>query len=57
MEIDFTYAIQILCDLAAILLECRRNGRVDLQELSDGALEKDKVCVSLVSTEEENQIC
>ena len=56
MEIDFKYAIQILCDLAAILLECRRNGTVDLQELSDGALEKDKVPVSLVSTAEEERI-
>lgn len=56
MEIDFQYAIQVLCDLAAILLECRRNGSVDLQELCGGILEKDKVPVSLISTQEEDKL-
>lgn len=56
VEIDFRYAIQVLCDLAAILLECRRNGSVDLQELSGGALEKDKVPVALISTGEEDKL-
>ena len=56
LEIDFKYAIQVLCDLAAILLECRQNGSVDLQELSDGALDKDYVLISLISTTEEERI-
>lgn len=56
MEIDFKYAIQVLCDLAAILLECRKNGSVDLQELCGGALEKDEVPISLTSTAEEEKI-
>lgn len=56
MEIDFRYAIQVLCDLAALLLECRRNGSVDLQELCGGILEKDKVPVSLISTKEEDKL-
>ncbi len=56
MEIDFKYAIQVLCDLAAILLECRKNGSVDLQELCGCALEKDEAHISLISTVEEDQL-
>lgn len=56
IEIDFKYAIQVLCDLAAILLECRRNGSVDLQELGGCALEKDEIPISLISTAAEEKI-
>lgn len=56
LEIDFNYAIQVMCDLAAILLECKKNGSVDLQELIGGMLEKDKVSISLSSTEAEEKV-
>lgn len=56
LEIDLHYAIQVLCDLAAILLECKKNSSVDLQELSGGFLEKDKVSISLTSTDAEDKI-
>ena len=56
LKIDLNYAIQVMCDLAAILLECKKNGSVDLQELIGGMLEKDKVSISLSSTEAEEKI-
>lgn len=34
-EIDIHYAIDLITDLAAILLECKVNGSVDVQELAD----------------------
>lgn len=34
-EIDIHYAIALITDLAAILLECKVNGRVDVQELAE----------------------
>lgn len=56
LEIDLHYAIQVMCDLAAILLECKKNGSVDLQELIGGMFEKDKVSISLSSTEAEEKV-
>ena len=56
LEIELHCAIQVLCDLAAILLECKKNNSVDLQELSGGILEADKVSVSLTSTDAEDKV-
>ncbi len=42
--------------MAAILLECKKNGSVDLQELCGCASEKDAVPISLISTVKEDQI-
>ena len=33
LEVEFQFAISVIADLAALLLECRKNGRVDLSEL------------------------
>lgn len=42
--------------MAAILLERKKNSSVDLQEPSGGILEKDKVSISLTSTDAEDKI-
>lgn len=52
MEVEIQYAISIIADLAALLLECKVNGSVDLNELweeLDGEL-------ILTATAEENEI-
>ncbi|MBQ8194490.1 MAG: hypothetical protein IJZ47_03910 [Oscillospiraceae bacterium] len=52
MEVEIQYAISIIADLAALLLECKVNGSVDLNELweeLDGEL-------TLTATAEENEI-
>lgn len=52
MEVEIQYAISIMADLAALLLECKVNGSVDLNELweeLDGEL-------TLTATAEENDI-
>lgn len=51
-EIDFNYAIDIVTDLAAILLECKNNGHVNLGELYDNEDEQNQ-CIRVVATEEE----
>ena len=37
-------------------MECKKNNSVDLQELSGGILEADKVSVSLTSTDAEEKV-
>ena len=52
MEVEIQYAISIIADLAALLLECKVNGSVDLNELweeLDGEL-------TLTAAAEENEI-
>ena len=56
VNLEFHYAIQVICDLTAILLECKKNKSVNLQELSGGTLEKDKVVIRLSSSEKEEKI-
>ena len=52
LEIDFNYAIDIVTDLAAILLECKISGYVNLRELYDNEDAQNR-CIRIVATEEE----
>ena len=52
LEIDFHYAIDIVTDLAAILLECKNNGHVNIGELYGNEYEQ-KRCIRVVATEKE----
>ena len=52
LEIDFNYAIDIVTDLAAILLECKNNGHVNIGELYGNEDEQNR-CIRVVATEEE----
>ena len=56
VNLEFHYAIQVICDLTAILLECKKNKSVNLQVLSGGMLEKDKVVIRLSTSEKEEKI-
>ena len=51
--IEFYYAITVITDLAALLLECMKSGSIDLCELSGEALEGPvtKVCIAATSAE------
>jgi len=51
-EIYFNYAIDIVTDLAAILLECKNNGHVNIGELYGNEYEQNR-CIQVVVTEEE----
>ena len=52
LEIDFYYAIDVVTDLAAILLECKNNGHVNIGELYGNEDEQNR-CIRVVATEEE----
>ena len=52
LEIYFNYAIDIVTDLAAILLECEKNGHVNIGELYGNEYEQ-KRCIRVVATEKE----
>jgi len=52
LEIDFHFAIDIVTDLAAILLECKNNGHLNLGELYGNEDEQNR-CIRVVVTEEE----
>ena len=52
LEIDFHFAIDIVTDIAAILLECKTTGHVNLRELYDNEYEQNR-CIRVVATEEE----
>lgn len=52
LEIYFNYAIDIVTDLAAILLECKISGYVNLRELYDNEDAQNR-CIRIVATEEE----
>ena len=51
LEIDFNYAIDIVTDLASILLECKISGYVNLRELYDNEDAQNR-CIRIVATEE-----
>ncbi len=53
-EAEIQYAIDLLTDLAALLLECKMNGSADLGELSD-MYEPDSV-VRITATQEEHEM-
>ena len=52
LEIDFHFAIDVVIDLAAILLECKNTGHVNLRELYDSEDTKNRY-IRVVYTEEE----
>ena len=52
LEMDFYYAIDVVTDLAAILLECKISGHVNLRDLGDNEDVKNR-CIRVVATEEE----
>lgn len=52
LEMDFYYAIDVVTDLAAILLECKNNGHVNIGELYGNKDEQNR-CIRVVETEEE----
>ena len=51
-EIYFNYAIDIVTDLAAILLECKNNGHVNLGELYNNEDTQNR-CIQVIATEKE----
>ena len=52
LEIDFHFAIDIVTDLAAILLECKNNGHLNLRELYNNEDTQNR-CIQVIATEEE----
>ena len=52
LEIDFHYAIDIVTDLAAILLECRITGHLNLRELYNNEDTQNR-CIQVIATEKE----
>lgn len=52
LEIYFNYAIDIVTDLAAILLECKNNGHVNIGELYGNEDEQNRY-IRIVATKEE----
>ena len=52
LEIDFHYAIDIVTDLAAILLECKNKGYVNLGELYNNEDTQNR-CIQVIATEKE----
>ena len=53
-DVEFYYPIDIITDLAAILLECKKSGSVDINELLGDDLKPVIIC--LTSTEKEENI-
>lgn len=56
MEFDFYYAIDLIADLAALILECKVNGSVNLCELFGGDLETDIPDICITATSEDHQL-
>lgn len=54
--VEFFYAIDVITDLAAILLECKINEKVNLCELFGGKLKTPTPEISIVSTPKEEEI-
>ena len=55
-EMDIQYAISLLTDLAAILLECKVSGSVNLCELFGDELKTDTPVIRITTREAENEI-
>lgn len=55
-HIAFSCAIDLIMDLAALLLECKINGSVDLNELVGYEMETDVPIVCITATEQEHQL-
>ena len=56
VSVEFYYAINVIIDIAALLLECKVNGSVDLRELLDYDLETDLPNICIIATQEEYEI-
>ena len=56
LEVEFYYAIDLITDLAALLLECKVNGSVNLCELFGVALEAPVPDVCITATPEEHDL-
>ena len=52
LEIEFYFAIDIVTDLATILLECRITGHLNLRELYNNEDTQNR-CIQVIATEEE----
>ncbi len=55
-EVEFYYAIDIISDIAALLLECKINGTVNLCELNGSELDTDTPDIRISATPEEHKI-
>lgn len=55
MEMEIYYPIDLIMDLAALLLECKVNGSVKLGDLSGDEEEQQKICLT-ATPEEHGQI-
>lgn len=55
-EVEFYYAIDLVTDLAALLLECKVNGSVNLRELFGADLETPVPDVRITATPEEHDL-
>ena len=53
--VEFYYAVDIITDLAALLLECKVSGCVNLSELAGYALETEVPAVCITATPEEHE--
>lgn len=53
VEIDFHFAIDLIIDLAAIILECRVNGFIDLHDLDEYGTLSHKICLTATADEYE----
>lgn len=54
--VEFYYAVDVITDLAALMLECKVNGTVNLCELIGDDLETSLPYVKIIATQEENRI-
>ena len=55
-EVEFYYVIDLIADLAALLLECRVNGSVNLCELSGEDLDTPVPDIRITATLEEHEL-
>ena len=53
IEAPISYAISLISDIAAVLLECKVNGKVDICDLSDMY---DDITFCLTATDDENKL-
>ena len=56
LYVDFYFAINIILDLAAMMLECKKNGSVNLSELSGGDIDSSVSEITIKSTPAEETI-
>ena len=54
VEVDFHFAIDVVTDLAAILLECSISGSVNLHDLDDYNMPSRCICVTATAEEHKN---